>query len=145
MVLDLQNGVGMSFISKRETTGRLNQKDGIWIVDAEGRTTYANDRMCEILGVSPAEILGQHSFEYVFPEDVSTAQRLFESKERGDANPFHFRLRRKDGSAVWVNVQGTPMLDGVGSFNGIVGTFAVAPPNRGWAILGQVSAVDRGQ
>ena len=48
------------------------------------------------------------SFAYVFPEDVDAAQRLFDAKARCDTKPFHFRLRRKDGSAVWVDVQGTP-------------------------------------
>ena len=99
---------------------------GIWIIDAEGKTVYANQRMADILGVSPLELVGQHSFVYVFPEDVNSARRLFEAKARGDANPFHFKLRRADGSAIWVNVQGTPMRNADGAFTGIVGTFTVS-------------------
>ena len=100
--------------------------DGIWIIDADARTTYVNDRMAEILAVSPVEILGQNSLDYIFPEDADRAQGLFEAKKTGDANSFRFRLRRKDGSAVWVNVQGTPMYNAGGTFIGIVGTFTVA-------------------
>lgn len=81
--------------------------------------------MAEILGTAPSEMVGQPSFTYVFPEDASAAQRLFESKKRGDANPFHFKLRRKDGSAVGVDVQGTPMHNAAGVFRGTVGTFSV--------------------
>src|SRR5260370_42122542 len=51
---------------------------------------------------------------YVFPDDVNAAQRLFEATIRGDTNPFHFKLRRSDGSAVWVDVQGTPMHNAAG-------------------------------
>ena len=101
-------------------------QDGIWIIDENAQTVYASERMAEILGTVPSEMLGQPSFTYVFPEDVSAAQRLFESKKRGDANPFHFKLRRKDGSAVWVDVQGTPMHNAAGVFRGIVGTFSVS-------------------
>jgi PAS domain S-box-containing protein len=101
-------------------------QDGIWIIDTEGKTVYANQRMADILGVSPPELIAQPSFLYVFPEDVASAQRLFEAKARGDANPFHFKLRRKDGSAIWVNVQGTPMNNAAGTFTGIVGTFTVS-------------------
>ena len=69
-------------------------QDGIWIIDTEAKTVYANDRMAAILGTTPSEMMGQPSFTYVFPEDVANAQRLFGAKMRGDTNPFHFKLRR---------------------------------------------------
>jgi PAS domain S-box-containing protein len=47
-----------------------NHRDGIWIIDADAQTIYANERMAEILGTSPAEMIGQPSFAYLFPEDV---------------------------------------------------------------------------
>jgi PAS domain S-box-containing protein len=101
-------------------------QNGIWIIDANGKTQYANHRMAEILGTSAEEMIGEPSFVYVFLEDASAAQGLFEAKQRGDASRFHFRLRRKDGSAVWVDVQGTPMYNHAGRFKGIVGTFSVS-------------------
>ncbi len=102
------------------------EQDGIWIIDTQARTVYANDRMAEILGSSTQDMKGQLSFEYVFPEDLEAARRLFDFKKRGDSGPFHFKLRRKDGSACWVNVQGTPMYNANGEFKGIVGTFSVS-------------------
>lgn len=100
-------------------------ENGIWIIDGQARTLYANDRMAEILGTSRSELTGQPSFDYVFEADVDAAQRLFAKKGHGDIDPFRFRLRRKDGSGVWVAVQGTPMHDASGQFLGIVGTFSV--------------------
>lgn len=99
--------------------------EGLWIIDADASTVYANSAMCEILGAETAELIGAPSFRYVFPEDMDAARELFESKQRGGMSPFHFRLRRKDGSAVWVDVQGTPMRGAAGEFLGIVGTFRV--------------------
>ena len=104
--------------------------DGVWIIDAEGLTVFANERMAEILGTSPQEMIGQPSFIYVFPQDADAAQRLFEAKKRGDTRPFQFKLRRQDGSAVWAHVQGTPMQDAAGIFNGIVGTFSISVPSK---------------
>ncbi len=101
------------------------RQEGIWKIDATGKTVFASDRMAEILGTTVAEMLNQHSFIYVYPEDAEAAQRLFESKKRGQTDPFQFRLRRKDGSEVWVSVQGTPMHDEDGAFRGIIGTFRV--------------------
>ena len=71
-------------------------------------------------------MVGRASFDYVFPEDGEATQRLFDAKTRGDTKPFHFKLRRKDGSPVWVDVQGTPLYNAAGVFRGIVGTFSVS-------------------
>lgn len=102
------------------------QPDGIWIIDADARTLYANAAMAEMLGETASELVGKPSFDYVFPEDVAAAHKLFEAKVRGDTNPFHFKLRRKDGSSIWTDVQGTPMRNAAGEFIGIVGTFSVS-------------------
>ena len=101
-------------------------RDGIWIIDVDGKTVFANARMAEILGTPVAQMIGQNSFDFVYPEDAPTAQRLFEAKSRGDSKPFHFKLRRADGSGIWVDVQGTPLYNAAGVFNGIVGTFTVS-------------------
>ncbi len=103
-----------------------DNRDGIWIIDADASTLYANAVMAEILNIDPVQLLGKSSFEFLFPEDRDAAQKLFENKQRGDTTPFHFRLRRNDGSAVWVEVQGTPMHNVAGDFLGVVGTFRIS-------------------
>ena len=113
--------------------------EGIWIIDADASTVYANSAMCEILGTEASELIGTSSFHCIFPEDLEAARDLFETKQRGGANPFHFRLRRKDGSAVWVDVLGTPMHSAAGDFLGIVGTFRVAAENS-WKMEPRKSA-----
>jgi hypothetical protein len=62
------------------------------------------------------KMIGHPSFAYVFREDVAHAQRLLDGKKLGDINPFHFKLRRKDGSVVCVDVRGTPMYNAAGRF-----------------------------
>jgi len=101
-------------------------QDGIWIVDASGDTVYANQRIAEILGTTPAEMMGRPSFGFVFPQDIPAAQRLFEAKKGGDNKPFTFNLRRLDGSGVRVDVLGTPLYNAAGLFHGILGTFTVS-------------------
>lgn len=118
-------------------------RDGIWTIDSEGKTAFASDRMAEILGTTAAEMIGRPSFEFVFPEDVDAAQRLFQAKQRGDIDPFEFRIRRADGSPVYVRVQGTPMFDDNGTFRGIVGTFSVIH-DRSLSIASSETVMSRG-
>jgi PAS domain S-box-containing protein len=107
-------------------TGNGTQ-DGIWIIDAEGKTLFANDRMAQILNTTTSDLLGKDSFDYVFPDDLPEAERLFSTKRGGSSAPFQFKLRRADSTSVQVDVQGTPLFNAAGSFIGIVGTFTVAP------------------
>jgi PAS domain S-box-containing protein len=104
----------------------LASSDGIWIIDPNACTLYANAAMAEILGTDVSRLIGKQSFDYLHPEDVEAAQRFFEAKMRGDTAPFHFKLRREDGSSIWVDIQGTPMHSVDGQFMGIVGTFRVS-------------------
>jgi PAS domain S-box-containing protein len=100
--------------------------NGIWIIDADAVTVYANYAMADMLGTTPEEMVGTSSFDYLFAEDKPAAQRLFESKRSGDNSPFRFRLRRQDGSSVQVDVQGTPMRNPEGVFMGVVGTLRLS-------------------
>ena len=61
----------------------------------------------------------------MYPEDRPPAQQLFEMKRRGNAKPFRFKLRREDGSGIWVDVQSTPLREAAGIFIGIIGIFTI--------------------
>jgi PAS domain S-box-containing protein len=98
-------------------------QDGIWIIGADAKTAYANERMGEILGTSRSEMLGRPSFIYVFPQEVDAAQRLFDAKVRGDTKPFHFKLRQKDGAGCLGRCAGNSDAPRGGR---IVGTFSVS-------------------
>lgn len=100
--------------------------DGLWIIDSQGKTVYANEDMAQILGTTIADLLGKDSFLFVFPEDLDAARQLFAAKVAGNRTPFHFRLRRVDGSSIWTDVQGTPMRNAADQFIGIVGSFTVS-------------------
>src|SRR6476660_9665716 len=92
--------IDQSWPCRTRDTGDLadmqTNRDGIWIIDADGRTTYANERIAEILRTSCSEMIGNPSFAYVYPEDAVAAQRLFDVKKDGNATAFRFRLRCKD-------------------------------------------------
>ena len=97
--------------------------EGIWVVDAQGLTIFSNRRMAEILGID--ELMpAQSCFAWVFPEELADAQRQFARNLAGDRRPFDFRLRRGDGSPIWVSISSMPVYDDAGSTVGILGLFS---------------------
>ncbi len=133
MNLDLHSGI-KDDSEEAMLDDRRKTQNGIWIIDTEAKTVYVNTRMAEMLGTTPSEMIGQPSFSYVFPEDLESAQRLFDFKKTGSADPFHFTFRRKDGSAIWMDVQATPMRDATGEFSGILGPKLSLTNRRGHSL-----------
>src|SRR5690349_3864285 len=98
--------------------------NGIWEIAADGTTVYANHRMAEMLGVSPEEMLGRSTFDFVFPEDVEKGMIYFDLRRGGDRGTFEWRFRRADGSELWTLASCHPVLDADGSFIGAAGIFS---------------------
>ncbi len=98
--------------------------EGIWVVDPQGHTIFSNQRMAEILGVNFATMSGQSCFECVFPDELVDAQRHFARTLAGDRRPFEFRLRRADGSPIWVSISCMAMCDDSDARVGLLGLFS---------------------
>ena len=96
---------------------------GIWVVNPEGRTIFSNRRMAELLRLDVESMPGQSCFEYVFPDEMEDAQRHFARALGGDSRPFDFRLRRADGSPIWVSISCMPVHDETGKI-GLLGLFS---------------------
>ncbi|MCP9496305.1 MAG: PAS domain S-box protein [Pyrinomonadaceae bacterium MAG19_C2-C3] len=97
--------------------------EGIWMIDAEGRTSFVNLRMAEMLGYARDEMIGKSSFDHIFDEDKAEAVRRFENKKHGDSEPSDFRFRRKDGTEIWVHVSTSSIFDDDGTLLGVLGMF----------------------
>lgn len=86
--------------------------DGIFIADLDGRYTDVNSAGCALLGYSRDEIVGKTIVDLIPAEDVP---RLAESREQMLAGGVHiadWRLRRKDGTLVPVEVSAKILGDG---------------------------------
>src|SRR5262249_22238471 len=89
-------------------------REGMWIADTIGKTTFVNDRMAAVLGYSKEEMLGRLCFDFLDPEERERGRREFEESKKHDLGPQEYRFRHKDGSVVWLDTTGTPMLDDTG-------------------------------
>ncbi|HUJ24009.1 MAG TPA: PAS domain S-box protein [Bryobacteraceae bacterium] len=98
--------------------------DGIWVVDPQGRTVFGNQRMAEILKIDFESMPEQSCFSCVFPDELADAQRHFARTFAGDRHPFEFRLRRADGTPIWVRISCMPVYDDTGVPAGLLGLFS---------------------
>lgn len=87
-----------------------NARDGIHILDTEGRIVDASDSFCRMLGYDRAEVEGMHVSAW---DALEPAQRLSsfipQLFARAETTTFETRHRRKDGSVFDVEVSGCPI------------------------------------
>ena len=77
---------------------------GIAESDLAGRIVSVNERYCQILGRSRAELVGRLIEELTHPDDLAQTALLFRKLVRGGAAfEIEKRYLRPDGSAVWAN------------------------------------------
>jgi len=88
--------------------------DGIWVLDEAGRTSYANPRMAEMLGLSVTDMLGRPFTDFMEADRHASARAMFAARTRGVAERHDFCLRRTDGSPLWVSISARPRMDARG-------------------------------
>jgi two-component system, cell cycle sensor histidine kinase and response regulator CckA len=94
--------------------------EGLWVLDAQGVTTFVNHRMAEMLGYGPADMVGRTLFDFMAEADVPQARlRLADRRASHDAQN-DFRFRRRDGNELWTLVTETPVPDEEGRVESIL-------------------------
>jgi PAS domain S-box-containing protein len=97
-----------------------NAHEGIWVTDSGSITTFVNERLAEILGYAPDEMLGRHIFEFMPKDFLAEAEALRQRRHACIKEQFDLKLLHRNGSTIWVSVAGAPMFDPDGKFAGAV-------------------------
>jgi PAS domain S-box-containing protein len=90
---------------------------GIWMIDSDGVTTFANRRLANLLAIEPAQMVGRPLLDFFEPADHQLVLAHVSSRRKGQRDEYDARLRRADGSHVPARVHGSPLLVG-GEFVG---------------------------
>ena len=96
--------------------------DGVGMQDGNGRITFVNRRLCEMLGYSKEELLGRHADDFL---DAANREILKEQRERrmnGERQAYKITWTRKDGTPITTCISPVPMFDARDKFQG---SFAV--------------------
>ena len=71
-----------------------------------------------MVGYSEEEMVGKTMEPFLYEEDIPHYRELMTLRLKGNAEPLERRLKRKDGSTLWVNVSPKPVLDEQGIYRG---------------------------
>ncbi|HEX4351512.1 MAG TPA: ATP-binding protein, partial [Polyangiales bacterium] len=78
--------------------------EGIWTIDLEGRTTFANERMARMLRCTAEELAQSGLWDFVMPSERSLVQQQLQQRGRGQGEEHEFRFVARDGSHVHASV-----------------------------------------
>jgi PAS domain S-box-containing protein len=100
-----------------------NASDIIRIIDREGKIIYESPSAEKIMGYPAGENIGEDPLRYIHPDDIERVkndlQEVYDRKNPGI--PTEFRVKKADGSYIWVDAIAKNMLD-IPAVNGIVVT-----------------------
>jgi two-component system cell cycle sensor histidine kinase/response regulator CckA len=83
--------------------------DGVWTIDLAGNTTFANERMAELLGTTREDLSRSSMWDFVDAEDRALAGDNMRRRSEGLCEEHEFRFRRRDGSHVWTSLSTSPI------------------------------------
>ncbi len=97
--------------------------DWVWEIDAAARYTYVSESVRDLLGYTPAEILGKTPFDLMPPEEAARLQVKFADivARRAPFRDLDNVNLHKDGSLRYVSSNGMPILDAAGNLRGYRG------------------------
>jgi two-component system, cell cycle sensor histidine kinase and response regulator CckA len=107
----------------QETYRRIVEgtRDGIWLLDAEGRTTFVNPQMAAMLGQTVDGMLGRSPREFMDEDVWPEANRMIERHRQGLSDVHPLRFRHQSGRSVWTFVSSNPLQDEHGDYIGALG------------------------
>ena len=99
-------------------------QEGIWVIDADARTTFVNPTMAATLGYTVDEMMGAYLFDFLDEEGKRIANDNLERRRQGITEQHDFKFRRKDGSTMWAMLSTNPMIDEHGRYQGALAMVA---------------------
>jgi PAS domain S-box-containing protein len=99
------------------------RNEGFWITDADQQTVMVNPRMAEMLGRTPADMVGRSLGEFVDDADRDLLAPVRpQQPDLGSGERREVWLHRADGDHLLTMVDGTPLFDERGRHEGSFAT-----------------------
>ena len=100
-----------------------NAAVGMIVIDPKGRYQRVNEAWLEMIGYSAEELKSLTYLDLTHPEDKPASLELMERLTRGEIGSYQAENRfvKKDGTAFWLETAVSPIYDGQGDSEALVG------------------------
>lgn len=95
-------------------------QEGIWVIDKDSYTIFANPSMSRMLGYDVGEMEGKHLFSFMDEGGIEKAKQNLESRKRGITEQHDFEFLRKDGQRIIATMETAPIIDENGNYDGAI-------------------------
>ena len=113
--------------------------EGIMITDEHDTIIHVNHRLCEMLGYSNDELVGQEGYEILVKDldQRKLAKEKTKLRRAGVRDSYELEMVSKSGESIWVLISGSPFIDGENNFKGSIGVIAdiTEIKNNQWALI----------
>jgi PAS domain S-box-containing protein len=92
--------------------------EGIWVIDAQSKTTFMNLRMAEMLGYTVEEASKRALRDFMDADAWAGAETRLAEGLTGATGRYQSKLKKKDGSDLWVSINMNVLHDAEGRYDG---------------------------
>jgi len=96
-------------------------QEGIWLIDENNKTTFVNDKMCEILEYTREEIICRTNLSFKTAEDQEFTLSKIESRKKGVNETYEAGFITKTGRHILTSVSTNPLPSETGAYVGALG------------------------
>lgn len=92
--------------------------EGIWTINNEGKTTFVNERMCQLLGYTAEEMAGRSFLSFMPEQDQQMGSERLAERNAGKGEQHESTLIRKDGKTILTLMHTSPITSADGQISG---------------------------
>ena len=96
--------------------------EGLAVQDENGKLTYVNESLCQMLGYIEKDLIGQPAIEFFDRRRRRRLSNQMTRQKKGRSGSYDINMIRKNGQFIPMMVSAQPILDSEGLFRG---SFAV--------------------
>ena len=128
-----QVGVSFEDITQRKLTDEALRKseekhrtlieimnEGFAILNEEGIITYANKRLCDMMGYTCSELIDRPTTDFLDKSNYENMRNHITSRTQGKSVPYEVEWLKKNGEILPTIVSPMPLFDEAGAFSGNV-------------------------
>ena len=95
--------------------------EGIWLLDASNHLAFVNPRIAQWLGVGEEAMRGRPVDDFMDAEEAERCRAALAAQGASEGGTIELRLRRADGTPMWVSLSTRTIVDDAGRASGALG------------------------